>query len=358
MTTSTKKFKFPTFWRSGKFNVWEEVKVYGGGILVALVIYAIFIALVGGNVLEAYKAIIHTSLGSKIGIAQTLNKWVPLLLGGLAVGLGFRAGVTNIGVDGQLYFGAIAATGMGFALKGFEMSPWVAIPLVLVAGIVGGGFYSSIPAFLKAFFNVNEIFVTVMLNSVALFFVDFLTTGPWNDPTAGEAITLPIPKFTNLPDLIKQGGGHIGIIIALVVAVLIYWMLNKTILGYEIKAVGDNPVAASVGGVKCKWIGFVALIMAGMMAGLGGAIEVSGVHNRLIYGLSTNYGTMSILIAAMGKSNPFGVVVASAFFAVLFIGSDSLQRSVGLPASAVLVFQAVMFLSVLAFRAIRELREK
>lgn len=358
MATTTKKFKLPNFWRSGKFNLWEELLVYGGGILVALAINAIFIAAVGGNVWDAYGTILHTSLGSKIGIAQTLNKWVPLLLGGLAVGLGFRAGVTNIGVDGQLYFGAIATTGVAFAISNTSMSPWLAVPLVLIAGIIGGAFYAGIPAFLKAFFNVNEIFVTVMLNSVALYFVNYLTIGPWNDPTAGEAISLALPKFTNLPDLIKQGGGHIGIIIALVVAVLVALMLNKTVLGYEIKSVGDNPIAATVGGIKCRWIGFISLILAGMMAGLAGGIEVAGVHNRLIYGLSANYGTMAILIAAMGKSNPFGIVVASAFFAILFIGSDSLQRSVGLPASAVLVFQAVMFLTILAFRAIRELREK
>lgn len=355
---TTKPIKWPTFWRSGKFNLIEEIKVYGGGILVALVLNAIFIALVGGNVLDAYAMIIHSSLGSNIGLAQTLNKWVPLLLGGLAVGVGFRAGVINIGVDGQLYFGAIAATGVGFMLAPYGLSPFIAIPMVLVAGIIGGAFYSSIPAMLKAFFNVNEIFVTVMLNSVALFFVEYLTTGPWNDPMAGEAITLPIPKFANLPDLIKQGGGHIGILIALLVACLIYWMLNKTLLGYEIKAVGDNPIAAAVGGIKIRWIGFISLIMAGMMAGLGGAIEITGVHSRLIFGLSTNYGTMSILIAAMGKSNPIGIVVASFFFAVLFVGSDSLQRSVGLPASAVLVFQSVMFLSILGFRAIQELRTK
>jgi simple sugar transport system permease protein len=355
---TTTKLKWPTFWRSGKFNILEDIMVYGGGILVALLLNAVFIALVGGNVLDAYATIIHSSLGSSIGIAQTLNKWVPLLLGGLAVGVGFRAGVTNIGVDGQLYFGAIAATGAGFMLASSNLSPVVAIPIVLAAGIIGGAFYAAIPATLKALFGVNEIFVTVMLNSIALFAVEYITTGPWNDPSAGEAITLPIPKFANLPDLVARGGGHIGILIAFAVVLLVAWMLNRTILGYEIKAVGDNPIAASVGGIKCRWVGFVALIMAGMMAGLGGGIEVAGVHSRLIYGLSTNYGTMAILIAAMGKSNPFGILLASALFAVLFVGSDSLQRSVGLPASAVLVFQAVMFLSILAFRAIREMRGK
>jgi general nucleoside transport system permease protein len=147
---------------------------------------------------------------------------------------------------------------------------------------------------------------------------------------------------------------HIGIIIALIMVIIVYFLLDKTIPGYTMKAVGSNPIAAMVAGINYKWIVLGGLSMSGALAGLAGAIEVSGVYHCLLGGLSPNYGVMSIILAAVGKNNPLGIVIASFFFAILFVGSDSLQRSIGLPASAVIAFQGVMFLFILAGRIILE----
>lgn len=323
------------------------IGIYGAAILVALAITSIFIAVAGGNILDAYTTIIEVSLGNTVGFAQTLNKWTPLLLGSLAVSLGNRAGVFNIGVNGQIYMGAIWATGVGLFLEPLGLSPFLALPLVLIAGMAGGGVLSGLAGALKARYGVNEIFVTVMLNFVALYLTEYLASGPWGDPMAGEAITRPIAETAELPMIISRGGGHIGILLGFLLTFGIYFLLEKSMLGYNFRAVGDNKDAAIIGGINYKLMVFLGLLLSGVLSGLAGAIEVAGVHRRLVYGLSPNYGPMAILIAAVGRNNPFGVLVASFFFAVLLIGSDSLQRSVGLPASAVVVFQAVMFLALL-----------
>ncbi len=195
--------------------------------------------------------------------------------------------------------------------------------------------------------------MTVMLNFVFIQLTDYLATGPWNDPLAGEAITRPIAPPSYLPAFSAELGAHVGILVALAVAVVVAAVLNRTLLGYGVRAVGDNPVAARVGGISVGWIAFAALGVSGAIAGLAGAIEVSGYHQRLILGLSPGYGYMAILLAVLGKYKPLGVVVAGFGFAVLLVGSDSLQRSVRLPQSAVLVFQAVILLSILFAESLR-----
>ncbi|HXF83702.1 MAG TPA: ABC transporter permease, partial [bacterium] len=228
------------------------------------------------------------------------------------------------------------------------------VPLVLAAGLAGGGAYAFVPAVLRTAFRVNEIFVTVMLNFVAVFLTEFLATGPWNDPLAGEAITRPIPAAAQLPMLIPAAGTHLGIIIALAAAAAVAFLLRGTVLGYQIRAVGDNARAARLGGVPITAVTLVALTASGALAGLAGAVEVSGFHYRLILGLTPGYGIMAILIAVLARQHALGAVAAAFGFAVLLVGSDSLQRSVGLPASAVFVFQAIIVLTVLLAEARRK----
>jgi len=333
---------------------WEQAGIYALGVVVALLIGGVAITLVGGDVRSAYATVLRVSLGSVVGVGQTLNKVTPLLLATLAVVLSFSGGFFNIGVDGQIYLGAIFATGAAFALGALGLPRVVLIPAVLLAGIAGGALYAFIPAVLRAVFAVNEIFVTVMLNFVALFLTEYLATGPWNDPLAGEAITRPIPGGATLPMLIPRAGTHAGILIALGAVVVVAWLLARTVLGYQIRAVGDNPRAARIGGVPITVVTLFALTASGALAGLAGAVEVSGFHYRLILGLTPGYGIMAILIAVLARQHPVGAAVAAFFFAVLLVGSDSLQRSVGLPASAVFVFQAVIVLTVLLAEALRK----
>src|SRR5688572_3729906 len=218
-----------------------------------------------GDVLGAYRTFLWSSLGTAGGFAQTLNKMCPLLLGGLAVGLALRAGYFNIGVDGQIYAGAIAATGVALALES-AVTPWLA-PTLIVVGLLGGAAFAAIPATLRAWWSVNEIFVTVMLNFVAAFVTEYLTTGPWNDVMAGEAITRLIPDAATLPMLSVRAGSHSGIFIALVVAVLVWLLLERTRWGFEVRALGDNARAARVAGLRTTGLTVAVLVGSGALAG-------------------------------------------------------------------------------------------
>lgn len=324
-----------------------EALTYLAAVALAALVSALFILAMRGDVLVAFRTILSSSLGSVGGIAQTLNKTSPILLGSTAVMLARRGGFFNIGVDGQIYVGAIAATGFAFLAADWSLPRAVLLPAVLVAGLVGGAVFGAVPGMLRARWGVSEIFVTVMLNFVAFYLTDYLTTGPWNDPVSGEAITRPIPAAAVLPMLLPEAGGHTGILLAVAAAVIVSLILGRSVLGYEIRAAGDNPRAARIAGVDLPRITLLALVGSGALAGLAGAIEVSGYHNRLILGLTPGYGAMAILIAVLGKMEPLGVAVASVLVAVLMVGSDSLQRSVGLPASAGFVFQAIVVLCVL-----------
>ncbi len=334
----------------------REGLTYLVAIALAALVSALFVVVMRGNVLVAFRTLLTSSLGSVGGIGQTLNKISPLLLSSVAVMLGLRGGFFNIGVDGQIYMGAIAGTGIAFALAGWNLSAFLLVPVVLLAGFVGGGLFGAIPGVLRARWSVNEIFITVMLNFVAYYLTEYITTGPWNDPVTGEAITVAIPTAANLPMLIPSAGAHAGILVAILGSALLSLLLTRTLLGYEIRAVGDNPRAARLGGINIRRITLITLSLSGALAGLAGVIEVSGYHNRLVLGLTPGYGAMAILISVLGKTHPVGVAAASVLVAVLMVGSDSLQRSVGLPASAGFVFQAIVVLCVLLVDARSALR--
>ena len=326
--------------------------LYGVAIAVALAVNSTIIALAGGNVLLSYVTMLQVSLGSLAGLGQTLNKCTPLLLAGVAVAVGNRGRVANIGSDGQIYMGAIFATGAGLALVPLNMPLYVLSPIVLLAGVVGGAFWCGIPGILKARFGASELFTTIMLLFVANFVTDYFASGPWRAPEVPDSISSPIAKSGFLPKF--PGGAHVGIIIAVLVAIAIYFLIEKSVLGYKIRTMGDNPEAAKLAGINIPLFQFGLLTLSGAIAGLAGAIEISGLDHRLMTGLSPSYGLMAVLVANLGKNKPFGVVITAFLFAVLMVGSDSLQRSINLPSSAVMVFQAVVYLSILVARTVRE----
>jgi ABC-type uncharacterized transport system permease subunit len=332
-------------WGPARELGWCLAAVAGGLLLAGATLAAL-----GVDPMAAYAAILDASLGSVGGLGQTLSKASPLLLGALAVTFAMRGGYLNIGVDGQLSLGAVLAVGLAFWLPSWPAP--LLLPLALVAGVVGGLLAVLPAALLRARWGVSEIFVTVMLNFVIAQLVDYLATGPWNDPTAGEAISRPIAQAAFLPDVLP-GGGSPGVLVGLGVAAALAWLLRGTVLGYELRAAGASAAAARVGGVSLVRAGLVALGTSGAVAGLAGAIEVTGYHHRLLNGISPNYGLMAILIAFLGRRTVSGTVAAALGFAILLVGADSLQRSVDLPASAALLFQAAILLCLLAVEALR-----
>jgi general nucleoside transport system permease protein len=333
------------------------VYAYGAALAVAFLVTTAIIIALGHSPFDAYRSAFKDSLGSLGGIGQTLNRMTPLLLASITFTICKHAGLHNIGMDGQIYVGAIFATGLGLTLATAGLGKLL-LPLLLVGGIAGGALWSGLAGALRIRWGVNEIFATVMLNFIALYFVEFLATGPWNDPMSGEAITYPVPRAATLPYLIQRGGAHTGILLAIAAAFGIWWLLYRTVPGYEIRSAGANARAARAGGISLGMIQLYAMLLGGAASGLAGAIEVAGVHHRMMLGLSPAYGMMSILIAVLARFHPVALIPANFALAVLIAGSDSLQRTVGFPATAVFMLQALIVLIVLGIEAVRARRER
>jgi ABC-type uncharacterized transport system permease subunit len=329
-------------------NLW----VYPAGVLLAGVLGCVPLLLLGAEPLSAYRDMVSSSVGSPAALAQTLNRATPLLLGSCAVALALRAGLVNLGVDGQIYAGATAATGVAFALGSQHAGPWATV-LMMVAGGLAGASLAAIPAVLKATRGVNELFVTIMLNFVALYFVQYLVTGPWTDPTAGEALSRSIDFRDRLPAS-PISGAHVGIFIALAATVLCWAWLTYSRRGFEIRSVGVSARAAGFAGIGIGSVTVTVMVISGLLGGLAGSIEVTGVYGRLIAGLSPDFGLSAMLIAVLARRSLFAVIPIALVFAALTVGTDSLQRSANLPFGAVLVFQGLVVISILFFEALQQ----
>jgi general nucleoside transport system permease protein len=323
--------------------------VYIAAFSLALAGLALVISALGGDPGSAVATMLQASLGSPAAIAQTLSRSTPLMIGAVAVALALRAGYFNIGVDGQIYAGAIVATGVGLIIGNVPVA--VGVLVMLVAGAVGGALLGSIPAWLRARWGVSEIFVTVMLNFIAYYLAEYLATGPWNDPVSGEAITRRVATSVRLPHFLP-GGGHTGIFIAIAIAFAISTFLLHSWRGFEFRSAGYNVNASRWAGVDLVKVGVRVLILSAALGGIAGAIEVSGVHGRLIIGMAPNYGLLAFLVAVVALKSPAAVVPVALVFGVLLVGTDSLQRSVGLPFAAVLTFQGVVVTAVLVLNTL------
>ena len=319
--------------------------------LIALVFGAILLLFLGVNPLEAYGALFQGAFGTVSGITQTLAKATPLLLVALGICIAFRAGVINIGGEGQIILGAIGASAVALALP--NLPGILLVFLALTAGVLAGAFWGGIAGVLKARFGVNEILSTVMLNAIALQLMNYLLRGPMLDPAqvaAGtnvpQSATLPMQVW--LPRLVPRTLLHAGLILAIVLAILVYIFLWRTTIGYRIRAVGLNPSAARYAGIPVKRYMALALILSGAFAGLAGAVEVTGIHHRMIEGLTGGYGFSGIVAALFGKLHPLGAIPASIIFGGLLVGADKMQRTVQVPSSLVVAVNGLIVLFVVA----------
>jgi simple sugar transport system permease protein len=319
--------------------------------LIALAFGAVLLLFLGVNPLEAYGALFRGAFGTVSGLTQTLAKATPLLLVALGICIAFRAGVINIGGEGQIILGAIAASAVALALP--NLPGILLVFLALTAGVLAGAFWGGIAGVLKARFGVNEILSTVMLNAIALQLMNFLLRGPMLDPeqiAAGtnvpQSATLPLQVW--LPRLVPRTLLHAGLILAIVLAILVYIFLWRTTIGYRIRAVGLNPSAARYAGIPVKRYMALAMILSGAFAGLAGAVEVTGIHHRMIEGLTGGYGFTGIVAALFGKLHPLGAIPASIIFGGLLVGADKMQRTVQVPSSLVVAVNGLIVLFVVA----------
>lgn len=330
-------------------------------VLAALVVGAVLLMVLGVNPWLAYGTMIRGALGSVSGITQTLTKATPLLLVGLGICIAFRGGVINIGGEGQIIVGALAATAFSIAFAGLPRL--MLLPLTLLAGAAGGAAWGGIAGILKARLEVNEILSTVMLNVIALQLMNFLLSGPMLDPAQIAAGT-NIPQSAALPEavwltrLVPRTLLHSGLILAIVLAVLVYIFLWRTTIGYRIRAVGLNPHASRYAGIPVSSYLALSLILSGAFAGLAGAVEVTGVHHRMIEGLSGGYGFSGIVTALFGKLHPLGTIPASFLFGALLVGADKMQRTVQVPSSLVIALQGLVVLFVVSSDILVRRRER
>lgn len=314
-------------------------------ILLALLLSSGLILAVGAQPTVAFRALIVGAFGNKNSLAETFLKASPLLLAGLGMCAAFTCRVWNIGAEGQLYIGALAATIIGVYVP--FSSPIKAIPALILVSFLAGGCWAAIPGWLKGQFGVSEIITTIMMNYIAIFLISYAVHHPLRDPQGYLPQSLPLEEAATLPVLLAKTRLHLGIIVGIIGALILYVIFVKTTLGYQIRVVGHNPLAGKYGGMNVRKIILLSMIISGGFAGVAGMGEIAGVHHRLLENISPGYGYTAIVVALLSYLHPLVVIFVSVLFAGLMVGADSMQRMAGLPAALAYVVQGLVVLFVL-----------
>jgi len=333
--------------------------------LAALLVGAVMLLFLKVNPIDAYKALWIGAFGTSNAFAETLVKATPLLLVALGICISFRGDVINIGGEGQMIVGAILATWVGLTLT--SLPGWLVIILALLAGFLGGAVWGGIPGFLKAYFRVNEILSTVMMNAIAVQLMNFLLRGPMIDPSQAE-LASKIPQTARLleafrlPRLVPTRL-HLGALIAVVLAVVVYILLWRTTLGYRIRAVGQNPNASRYAGIKVPRYIVLSLLLSGAFAGLAGATQVFGVNYRMITdgsasGFTGSAGFNGIVAALFGQLHPIWSIPASILFGALLVGANKMQRMVQVPSALVIALNGLVVVFVVSSEIWRKRRQR
>lgn len=330
----------------------------------ALLLGAVMLLLLGANPLEGYSALFRGAFGSQNALADTVVRATPLLLVGLGICIAFRANVINIGGEGQMIVGALAATTFGLAMP--AAPGLIAVPLALVGGALGGALWGGLAGWLKARFNVNEILSTVMMNVIAVQLMNFLLRGPLIDPNQMSAAAIPqtvrLPRTFDLPRL-EPTQLHLGAGIAVILAVLVYILLWRTSFGFRVRAVGLNIFASRYAGISPARTIVWSLLLSGALCGLAGAIQVYGVNHRMVSdgtaaGFTGSAGFNGIVAALFGYLHPLGTIPSSFFFGALLVGASSMQRAVQVPAALITTLNGLIVVLVVSSAFLRQRRLK
>ena len=312
----------------------------------ALVAISILFLIAGVNPIFAISEIFSGSFGSFYGIKETITKAIPLILIGTGLTLAFRAKFWNIGAEGQLLMGAIFATWTGLAF-GESLPPYITVPLIFIAGFIGGALWGIIPAVLKIKFSINEVISTLMLNYICAEILTMLIVGPWKGKQR-----FGFPGTDNLPDSAILGimpGSRIHyatLILSLLCAIVLCIVVYKTRFGYEARVVGENPDAGRYAGINFLKTTIIIMAISGGFAGLAGVGEIAGIHHYLGYpaSVSSGYGFTAIIVAWLAKLNPLYAIVSGIFFAGILVGGDAIQISLGLPAATVQIVNGTLLI--------------
>jgi len=333
----------------------RSILVTFGSIFLAFAAGAGFILFSGINPLFAYGSLFKGAFWGIDNLSETIVKLCPLLLAGLAVAFPLKCRMFNIGAEGQLYLGALVSTWLGLSLQ----LPHLPFVLLLTAGgFLAGGIWGAIPGWLKARYGVSEIINTIMMNYIAIFLVTYIVRGPLQEARKVFPQTDPIAKVAELNLLVSGTRLHIGILIGLFCAVIVYVIFWKTPLGFQIRTVGENPEAAWYAGINISRQTVFSMFMGGGFAGLAGMVEITGIHHRLLAGFSPGYGYSAIAVALLGKAHPLGIILTALFFGGLRQGAGSMQRLAQVPVTVVYLLEGLVILFILSGEYFLESRKE
>jgi len=317
----------------------------GAGVA-ALALAAVPLMLAGVDVGRAFALMAGGALGSTFAVTETLTRATPLVFTGLAAAVAFRARLWNIGGEGQLYAGALAAVAVGAGAV--TLPPLLMVPLVVVAGMLAGALLMVVPTIMRTRFGVDEVVTTLLSNFVVVLFVSMMLDGPLKDPMGGGwPQSAPILAEAELPRLVAQTRLHAGLVMALAAALLVYGLDRFTVWGFEARAVGLNPAAARFAGLRVNATFLRVGALSGALAGLAGVSEVIGLKGYLTTDLSPGFGYTGIVVAMLAMLNPLGVVASAVFLAAVFVGADSMGRALGVSTYIASLIVALSLVSML-----------
>jgi len=315
--------------------------------VIALVFGFIVILLTSSQPLTAISALLLDPLSSAFNIGTILNKAIPLILTGLALSVVFQSGVFSMGAEGQLYIGAFVGALAGVYLP--DLSPWIHLPLVIACALAGGALFGAIPGILKAYLNANEIVTTLMLNFVAILTTSYFVNNQFKSANGGGYAKMEnINKDILLAKLFPGMNAHAGILIALAAVVIVYLLLYKTSIGYELRLVGKSGQFARYGGIATRKVIVFSVMISGALAGLAGIVEVLGIHSTFKENFSAGLGFDGIIIALLARNHPIGVLVAALFYAYIQVGAQTMQFGSDMPREVAVIIQVMLVLLVSA----------
>ena len=330
---------------------WSLAAVRVAAIVLALLLGAAIIEAGGYSATDSYRTMWDSAFGNRNAIAETLVAATPLILTGLAVAVAARMLLWNIGAEGQLYIGATMAAWLAFSVPDWPRG--ILLPAMIAAGAAGGALWALGPGLLRATLGVNEIVTTLMLNFVAILFVDYLIHGPWQDPESGGfPLSKPLSPSATFPHY-SDTRLHLGFLVALAAALVIWLLLRSTRFGFEVRVIGASQPAARYAGIPIARNVVIVMLIAGALAGIAGMSEVSGIVGRIQDDISPGYGYTGIIVATLGRFTPFGVVVAAVLFGALQVGGYALQTTEVPPSIVGIVQGAILFITVGAEAMVR-----
>ena len=338
----------------GTAPVWLRALLPVVAALLTFVITALLVVLVKANPLEAYYYFLIDPLTSRTKTLEVLVKATPLLLTGAAVTFAFVGGYWNIGAEGQLYAGAVAATAIGLQVG--NLPAWLALPLMLIGGFLAGALWALTPALMKVKLAIDEVVTTLLLNSVALFGVSALLNGPWRNPVSQWPQSPDIAASAIFPKLVARSRLHLGFLLAVVIMLLLWYILTQTSLGLRMRAVGLGAEAARFAGINVERTMLTSALVSGGIAGLAGVNEIAGIHYHLIDAISPGFGYTGILIATLGSLSAWGVTLAALFIGLIDTGAQTVRRALGGPVYLGGVIQATLLLVTLAVLLLQRYR--